>query len=90
MVASTLFKIRRDFVIVIIINSIPQTISRTYIIVNLLLRILHPTNTLKLPPLFWSFFAYFTFPPYFDHDASCVMLNIEWTPLRLLTAEEIF
>ena len=40
-----------------------------------------PANTLKLPPLFWSFFAYFNFPPYFDHDASCIMLNIEWTPL---------
>ena len=22
-------------------------------------------------------------PPYFAHDASCVMLNIDWTPLFL-------
>ena len=27
-------------------------------------------------PLFGSFVS-----PYFAHDASCVMLNIDWTPL---------
>ena len=30
-------------------------------------------------PLFGSFVS----PPYFAHDASCVMLNIDWTPLAL-------
>ena len=26
-------------------------------------------------------FGCFIFPPYFTHDASCIMLNIDWTPL---------
>ena len=30
-------------------------------------------------PLFGSFVS----PPYFAHDASCVMLNIDWTPLGI-------
>jgi len=33
-------------------------------------------NKLKFPP-----FGVFLFPPYFTHDPSCVMLNIDWTPL---------
>ena len=31
---------------------------------------------MKIP--FWVF----CLPPYFAHDASCVMLNIDWTPLE--------
>ena len=31
----------------------------------------------EIPP-FWVF----CIPPYFAHDASCVMLNIDWTPLQ--------
>ena len=33
-------------------------------------------NKLKFLP-FWVFAP----PPYFTHDASCIMLNIDWTPL---------
>ena len=32
-------------------------------------------NKLKFPP--WVF----CLPPYITHDASCIMLNIDWTPL---------
>ena len=42
--------------------------------VNRLLRIYN--NKLKFPPL-----CEFLSPPYFTHDASCIMLNIDWTPL---------
>ena len=35
---------------------------------------------LKSPPV-WVF----CLPPYFAHDASCVMLNIDWTPLDRYT-----
>ena len=33
-------------------------------------------NKLKFPP-----FLCFCLPPYFTHDASCIMLNIDWTLL---------
>jgi len=33
---------------------------------------------LILPPVLLVFV-----PPYLDHDASCVMLNVDWTPRRI-------
>ena len=34
-------------------------------------------NKLKFPPCL----GFLSSPPYFTHDASCIMLNIDWMPL---------
>jgi len=41
----------------------------------------------RLPRIYYSKLKFFPFlgfclPPYFIHDASCIMLNIDWTPLQ--------
>ena len=40
---------------------------------------------MKTPP-----FGSFVFPPYFAHNASCVMLNIDWTPLCTVLCIRVF
>jgi len=46
--------------------------------------VLPNANTFPLPPLFGVERICFHFPPCFSNDASCLMVNIEWTPLILL------
>jgi len=65
---------RCDFVITLL--AFKPLLSKA---VNRLLRIYN--NKLKFSP-FWGFLSS---PPYFTHDASCIMLNIGWTPLPALT-----
>ena len=43
--------------------------------------VLPNANTFPLPPLFGVERICFHFPPCFSNDASCLMVNIEWTPL---------
>jgi len=42
-------------------------------------------NKLKFPPL-WVFLS----SPYFTHDASCIMLNIDWTSLDSINELKAF
>jgi len=46
--------------------------------------VLPNANTFPLPPLFGVERICFHFPPCFSNDASCLMVNIEWTPLAVI------